>query len=120
MSGAAGRLTSSGVDGALLRYRVMSWVVGVMLLLLCVVALPLQYIGNRPALANAGFPIHGFLYIIYLLTVADLGRRAHFRMGQLVGLVCAGFLPGLAFYVEHRTTKRFLAEQASEVPAPAA
>jgi integral membrane protein len=116
LSGAAGRLTSSGVDGALIRYRVMSFVVGVMLLVLCVVALPLQYVWNRPALANAGFPLHGFLYIIYLLTVADLARRARFGMVQLIGLVCAGFLPGLAFYVENRTTKRFRAEQSAEIP----
>ena len=92
MSGAVGRLTSSGVDGALLRYRVMSFVVGVMLLVLCVVALPLQYVWNRPALASAGFPLHGFLYIIYLLTVADLdealSRRAigrDPRLGSLGG-----------------------------------
>jgi integral membrane protein len=99
-----------------MRYRVMSWVVGVMLLVLCVAALPLQYVANRPALANVGFPIHGILYIIYLLTVADLGRRAQLRLGQLVGLVCAGFLPGLAFVMEHRTTKRLTAMTA-DTPA---
>lgn len=97
---------SEGIPGALARYRVMAFVVGAMLLFLCVVALPLQYAAGRPAVANVGFTIHGILYVLYLITVADLGRRARFGLGDLVGCVCAGFLPGLAFYIEHRTTKR--------------
>ncbi len=104
-------LSSSGLAGALARYRLMAWVVGAMLLLLCVVAIPLQYVGNSPAMANVVAPLHGVLYIIYLLSVAALARHARLRIGQVVGLVCAGFVPGLAFYVEHRTTKGVVARR---------
>ncbi len=111
-------LTDRGFSGALFRYRVMAYVVGVMLLFLCVVAIPLQFAANSPQVANVGFTIHGILYIIYLLSVADLARRAKFRLGELVALVCAGFLPGLAFYVEHRTASRLLArDEFSEIDA---
>lgn len=103
-------LTAPGLVGALSRYRLMAWLVGAMLLFLCVVAIPLQFGYNRPAVADTGFTIHGILYIVYLLSVADLGRRARFRLSQVIGLVCAGFLPGLAFYIEHRTTRRLVAE----------
>lgn len=98
-------LLSPGFPGALARYRLMAWVVGVMLLVLCVVAVPLQYVWNRPAMANVVAPLHGVLYIVYLLTVAALVRRARLPLGRVVALVCAGFVPGLAFYVEHKTTK---------------
>jgi integral membrane protein len=84
----------------------MSIVVGVMLLVLVGVAMPLQYVGHRPAMANVVSVVHGLLYIVYLLTAADLGRRARFSLPQLVAVVCAGFLPFLAFYVEWRTTRR--------------
>jgi hypothetical protein len=50
--------------------------------------------------------LHGLLYIVYLLTAADLARRGRFGVGQLVALVCAGFLPFLAFYMEWRTTRQ--------------
>jgi integral membrane protein len=101
----ASDLLAGGLTGAVGRYRVMAWVVGAMLLLLCVVAIPLQYAANRPGMANVVAPLHGFLYIVYLLSVAALARHARFGLGQVVALVCAGFVPGLAFYVEHRTVK---------------
>lgn len=88
------------------RYQVMSIVVGIMLLLLVGVAMPLQYIGHRPQMASVVSVLHGLLYIVYLLTAADLARRARFGIGQLVAMVCAGFLPFLAFYMEWRTTRR--------------
>jgi integral membrane protein len=84
----------------------MSIVVGVMLLVLVGVAMPVQYIGHKPAMADVVSLVHGLLYIVYLLTAADLARRARFSVGQLVAVVCAGFLPFLAFYVEWRTTRR--------------
>lgn len=111
MSQPFGQLASAGVAGALARYRVMAWIVGTMLIILCVIAIPLQYAWNRPALANVVAPVHGVLYIIYLVTVAALARRAKFTVGQVIALVCAGFVPGLAFYIEHKTTKAFLARQ---------
>ncbi|HLI45373.1 MAG TPA: DUF3817 domain-containing protein [Acidimicrobiales bacterium] len=111
------RLVADDLAGALWRYRLMAWTVGVMLLFLCVVAIPLQFAAGKPAVANVGFTIHGILYIVYLLTVADLWRRARFPLPQLIGLVCAGFLPGLAFYVEHRMTARMMSEHPELSPA---
>jgi integral membrane protein len=93
-------------EATLRRYRIMSFVVGVMLLILVLVAMPLQFTAHRPGMANIVAPLHGVLYIVYLVTAADLIRTARFTMGQIVALVCAGFLPGLAFYVERRTSAR--------------
>lgn len=100
-------VTGRGLAGALARYRLMAYVVGTMLLLLCVVAIPLQYGADQPAMANLVAPLHGILYIVYLVAVADLARRAKFKFAQILALVAAGFVPGLAFYVEHRTLQRF-------------
>jgi integral membrane protein len=102
------------VRRALRRYRTMSFVVGVMLLVLVGVAMPLQYIGHKPATATIVAQVHGGLYIVYLLTAADLARRARFGLWQMIAVVCAGFLPFLAFYVEWRTTRRI--REAWEAP----
>jgi len=84
----------------------MAYVVGVMLLVLVCVAVPLQFAAGRPALEHAVGPVHGGLYIVYLLASANLARRARFSLWQLVAVISAGFVPGLAFVVEHRTTRR--------------
>jgi integral membrane protein len=92
------------MSGALLRYRVMAYVVGVMLLVLVLIGVPLQYAAGRPGVVAVVGPIHGFLYIVYLVAAFDLARRARFSLLQMVGMAAAGFLPFLAFFVEHRVT----------------
>jgi integral membrane protein len=96
------------LKAALGRYRVMSYIVGTMLLVMVCVGLPLQYAWGHASLASIGWTVHGGLYIVYLLSAADLSRRARFTLGQVVGVVTAGFLPGLAFVVERRTVARIL------------
>ncbi|MGH9129406.1 MAG: DUF3817 domain-containing protein [Acidimicrobiales bacterium] len=91
---------------ALLRYRVMAYIVGIGLIILVLVGVPLQYAAGEPAVVSIVGPIHGILYVVYLLAAYDLSRKAHFKLGQLVAMVAAGFVPFLAFYVERRTTKR--------------
>ncbi len=100
------------MSGALLRYRVMAYIVGVGLLILVFIGVPLQWAAGKPAVANIVGPIHGFLYIVYLATAVDLARRARFTIWQLLAMVGAGFIPFLAFVVEHRVTRRLRAEMA--------
>jgi integral membrane protein len=98
------------VSGALLRYRVMAYIVGVGLLILVFVGVPLQYAADQPAVAGIVGPIHGALYIVYLMAAYDLARRARFSLLQMAEMVGAGFLPFLAFVVEHQVTRRVEAE----------
>lgn len=90
---------------ALLRYRIMAYVVGIGLIILVFVGVPLQVAGH-PAVANVVGVVHGILYVVYLLAAYGLYRKAHFTLLQLVAMVAAGFVPFLAFYVERRTTRR--------------
>lgn len=98
------------MDGAqracLARYRAMAYVVGVGLLVLVLVGVPLQYAADRPGVVSVVGPIHGFLYIVYLLAAADLARRFRLALWQIVALVAAGFVPFLAFVIERVTTRR--------------
>ncbi len=105
------------MTGALNRYRIMAYTVGVMLLILCAVGLPLQYVwGNKEVVALVG-PIHGVLYIVYLMAAYDLARRARFTILEMLAMICAGFFPFLAFYMEHlvvQEVKQALAENRTE------
>ncbi len=92
------------VRGALIRYRVIAYVVGVMLLLLLFVAMPLKYLADDPSAMNVIGPMHGFLYVVYLLATFDLFRRVHWSFTRLVLTALAGTIPFLSFYAERKTT----------------
>ncbi len=102
------------MSGAILRYRIMAYVVGVGLIILVCVGVPLQYAANSPGVVRVVGPIHGALYIVYLLAAADLARRARFGLLQMGAMVCAGFVPVVAFLVERQVVHRLAAEARAE------
>jgi integral membrane protein len=92
------------VRGALTRYRVIAYIVGVMLLLLLFVAMPLKYLADDPSAMDIIGPMHGFLYVVYLLATFDLFRRVRWSFPRLVLIALAGTIPFLSFYAERKTT----------------
>jgi integral membrane protein len=96
------------VRGALTRYRVIAYVVGVMLLVLLFVAMPLKYLGDDPSAMNVIGPLHGFLYVVYLLLTFDLFRRVRWSFPRLVLMALAGTIPFLSFYAERKTSHELL------------
>lgn len=93
------------VRAALLRYRIMAWVVGVLLVVLVCVGVPLKYLGhNDVAVTWTGVP-HGWLYMILLITAYDLGRRVNWPWLRLILIALAGTVPFLSFVAERYATK---------------
>jgi integral membrane protein len=90
---------------ALLRYRIMAYVVGCVLVVLMCVGLPLKYwAGDETVVLWTAIP-HGWLYMVLLLTAFDLGRRAHWSWKRLLLIALAGTVPFLSFVAEHYATK---------------
>ena len=90
---------------ALRRYRAIANVVGVVLVVFLLVAVPLRYLGGEPRLSETISPIHGFLYIVYLGATVDLARRAGWTVARTLGVALAGTVPFLSFVVERRMTR---------------
>lgn len=99
-------LGKGSMEGALVRYRVMTFIVGSALIILVFVGVPLQLWANVDLVAKVEGTIHGYLYLVYLFTAADVARRAHWRLGRIVAVVLSGFVPFLAFIVEHRVYRQ--------------
>lgn len=93
------------MSAALTRYRVIANVVGVVLVVFILIAVPLRYLGGQPRLSQTISPIHGFLYLVYLTTTVDLARRVGWSVLRTVGVMLAGTVPFLSFVVERRTTR---------------
>ncbi len=88
------------VRAALVRYRVMAYTVGVLLILLTLVAVPLKYIGHDDRwVTYFGVP-HGWLYMLLILTAIDLGRRVTWSVRNVVLIALAGTVPFLSFVAE--------------------
>ena len=92
------------MSGALLRFRIMAWIVGTVLVVLVCIAVPLRYLGDRPHLSETISPIHGFLFIVYLGVTVDLARRRGWSLLRTVGVMLAGTIPFVSFVVERRVT----------------
>ena len=95
------------VEGAVLRYRVMAYVTGVVLMVLCFVGIPLQ-VAHHPAVANDVGVVHGILYIIYLVFAWLLARRLRLAAKPTVIMLLAGTVPIMTFIVERWITRRFI------------
>lgn len=94
-----------GVRGALVRYRVMAYLVGTLLVVLVVVGMPLKYFADNGAVVTwTGVP-HGWLYMVLLATAYDLGRRVHWPWGRLLVIALAGTVPFLSFWAEYSARK---------------
>ncbi|HVU72440.1 MAG TPA: DUF3817 domain-containing protein [Mycobacteriales bacterium] len=96
---------------SLLRYRVIAWVVGVVLAVNCVVAIPLQVAGH-PGFGHVGWTLHGFLFIVYVLATADLVLyRLRWPLGRAVLIGLSGTIPFLSPVAERWVTRRLAEPQ---------
>jgi len=101
------------VNAALLRFRVIAYVVGTVLLLLACVAMPLKYAFDSPEFVEAIGPVHGSLYVIYLLVTIDLSRRLGWSLARTLLVMLAGTVPLLGFPVERSVERSAVRETAA-------
>lgn len=106
------------MNAAVLRYRVMAYVTGVVLVVLCFVGIPLQVAGY-PAVANNVGVVHGILYIIYLVFAWILSRKLELATKPTVIMLLAGTIPIMTFIVERWVTRRFINPALAAQPQPA-
>lgn len=99
------------IRARLLAFRVMAYVTGVMLLLL-VASMVLKYGFGQAWLSWSAYA-HGWLYMVYLVTVLLLGTAAGWRPGRMVLVMLAGTIPLMSFVAERRVTRDVLDHQSA-------
>jgi integral membrane protein len=103
------------VQGALTRYRVIAWIVGVCLIALVVVGMPLKYLSDNDTVVATVGPAHGFLFMVYLLLTFDLARRAHWSFRRMALVMIAGTIPFLSFVAERKVTHQWIPAATAEL-----
>jgi len=94
-----------GIRGALARFRVMAYIVGVGLIALCV-GMVLDRGFDQPAPNNIIGPVHGFLYVVYLLAIVDLSLKARWSMKGTILVMLSGVVPLFSFVAERKVTAK--------------
>ena len=91
-------------------YKVMAFVTGGMLLLLCLEMILKYGFGvDEPWLNWIPFA-HGWIYVIYIVTVFNLWSTMRWSFGRVVALVAGGVVPVLSFVMERRAQVWFDAD----------
>ena len=95
---------------AVRRYRIMAYITGVVLIILCFVGIPLQVFAHDNFVVNYVGTTHGILYIIYLVTAYLMTRQVGMKLAtpQTVLVLLAGTIPVLTFVVERWVTRRYI------------
>ena len=103
---ALARRVGRDVPAALTRYRVMAWIVGILLIALILVAVPLKYLGGIEGPVTVLGTLHGWLYFVFFLTACDLALRASWTLRGTVLTLVAGTVPILSFVAERNATRK--------------
>ncbi len=99
-------------------YRVMSYVTGVLLVILFFIGMPLKYRFDKPEVVAVVGAAHGFLFMVYVVLVLGLGFMARWTIGKILGVSLAGTIPLAVFFVEPRVVRTERADLAAAALQP--
>jgi integral membrane protein len=98
-----------GLAGAELRFRIIAYIVGVVLGLLTIWLIVgygfLDYanVANKPPLYGALWTMHGWAYFAYLIFGVDLCFRMRYGVWRTLAILLAGTIPFMSFVAERIT-----------------
>lgn len=83
-------------------FRILGWLEGASFLLLLFVAMPVKYMMGNPALVKSMGPIHGFLFVAYVLFANFLAGELNWNMKTRLLSFIAAVLPAGTFWFEKK------------------
>jgi integral membrane protein len=112
------------MKGLLTTYRVLAYVVGILLAFCALVALPLKYLATEGSTlqqfgedASIMWLFHGWIFMIYVVVAFLLARKAGWTVAFTILALVAGLVPLLIFWVERRVVQKLRVEHPDLEPA---
>ena len=84
------------------RLRGIAFIEGLSFLLLLGVAMPLKYFAGLPAAVKTVGWIHGLLFVLYLIAVAEVTVTRRWTPAQILGALVAAIIPFGTFVLDAR------------------
>jgi len=97
------------MHAAALRYRVMAYITGVLIIVVCFAGIPLQLAAHNTFIVNDIGTLHGFLYIVYIVFAYILAQKLKMKLWPTVLLLLAGTIPIMTFFVERWMMRTYIA-----------
>ena len=85
-----------------IRLRVIGFAEGVSYLILLFVAVPLKRLGGHPEAVQIVGPIHGLLFVLYVLTVIQAKIEYDWSIKKTLLAFLASIVPGGTFWANHK------------------
>ncbi len=106
------------VEGALLRYRIMAFTTGVVLVTGTTALILKELVHVKHMEPGTGYiwVAHGYLYLVYVVVTFLLGLKLRWPLHRYVLVMAAGTIPTMSFVAERyvtRDTRRRLAGSGS-------
>jgi integral membrane protein len=93
---------------AVLRYRVMAYITGVLIIIVVFVGIPLQIWSHNTVIVNQVGTVHGVLYMVYIVFAWLLANKLHMKPKPTVLLLLAGTVPVMTFVVERWMRRQYI------------
>lgn len=89
------------------RLRLLAFLEGTSLLLLVGVAVPLKHFWHDPFLVRAIGPVHGVLFLLFVLNTFSVALEYNWRFSRVTWkLLLACFIPFGTFYAERKILRK--------------
>jgi len=88
------------------RLRIIAFIEGVSFLLLLGVAMPLKYFAGLPAAVQIVGWIHGALFVLYLLAVAEVTVKHRWSLTMVAVALVASLIPFGTFLLDARLRRQ--------------
>ena len=106
-------VTRKPYAGALVRYRIMAFATGVVLLLgtIALILKDVAHVHHLEPGTGLLWLAHGYFYLVYVICTLVLGIKLRWSLPRLGLILLAGTIPTMSFVAEHYTMQRLRAQE---------
>ncbi|MBU2946506.1 DUF3817 domain-containing protein [Zobellia uliginosa] len=85
------------------RLRIIAYLEGISLLILVFIAVPLKYYFHNPSLTKSLGPIHGALFLLFIINTMSVGIEQNWKFSKTTWkVILACFIPFGTFYIDKK------------------
>jgi integral membrane protein len=89
------------------RLRILGMLEGISLVVLVFIAVPLKYIYHNPSLVKTIGPIHGAIFLLFLINALSVGVEQNWKFKTTTWkVIVASFIPFGTFYLDFKLLRK--------------